>query len=67
METRVSRLELSERKVHCSDGSALPYDAVVLATGVRARVLPGFSGDRVHALRSIADSERLGARLAPGT
>jgi 3-phenylpropionate/trans-cinnamate dioxygenase ferredoxin reductase component len=34
---------------------------------VRARTLPGFSGERVHALRTLEDSARLAARLAPGT
>lgn len=50
-----------------SDGRSLTYDALVLGTGVRARTLPGFTGERVHALRTLADSERLGKRLAPGT
>ncbi|ODU06035.1 MAG: ferredoxin-NAD reductase [Pseudonocardia sp. SCN 72-86] len=64
--TRADALHLGERRVALSDGRSLAYDALVLGTGVRARTLPGFSGDRVHALRSIADSERLGERLAPG-
>lgn len=64
--TRASAIDPAGRRVTLSDGGALAYDALVLATGVRARTLPGISGDRVHSLRSIADSERLAARLTPG-
>ncbi|MGI5498994.1 NAD(P)/FAD-dependent oxidoreductase [Lentzea sp. CA-135723] len=64
--TRVEELDPAGRKVRLSDGGSLAYDALVLATGVRARTLPGFTGDRVHSLRSVADSQRLGAKLAPG-
>ena len=64
--TRVDRLTPGERRVSLSDGRSLGYDALVLGTGVRARTLDGFEGERVHALRTLADSERLGSRLAPG-
>ncbi|MGW4337422.1 NAD(P)/FAD-dependent oxidoreductase [Rhodococcus koreensis] len=65
--TRALTLDPGERRVNLDGGGSLAYDALVLATGVRARTLPGFTGERVHALRSIADSERLGERLAPGS
>ncbi|MBN9747842.1 ferredoxin-NAD reductase [Amycolatopsis sp. A1MSW2902] len=65
--TRVASLDPGGRRVTLSDGGSLGYDALVLATGVRARTLPGFRGDRVHSLRSIVDSERLAARLKPGS
>ncbi|MFD4636300.1 NAD(P)/FAD-dependent oxidoreductase [Lentzea sp. NPDC058436] len=64
--TRVDALDPAAHEVRLSDGGTVAYDALVLATGVRARTLPGFTGDRVHSLRSVADSERLGARLRPG-
>jgi 3-phenylpropionate/trans-cinnamate dioxygenase ferredoxin reductase subunit len=64
--TRVTELDPAGRRVSLADGHSLAYDALVLATGVRARTLPGFSGERVHALRTVADSQRLGERLAPG-
>ncbi|MDN5859917.1 MAG: FAD-dependent oxidoreductase, partial [Pseudonocardia sp.] len=64
--TRATGLDLAGRRVSLSDGRALTYDALVLGTGMRARTLPGFDGERVHVLRSLADSERLGERLAPG-
>ncbi|NKQ57689.1 FAD-dependent oxidoreductase [Amycolatopsis sp. K13G38] len=65
--TRVDAIDPAGRRVTLSDGGSLAYDALVVATGVRARTLPGFAGDRVHSLRSIADSERLGSRLTPGS
>lgn len=67
LDTRVLDLDLAGRRVALSDGRTLGYDALVLGTGVRARTLPGFAGERVHALRTLADSERLAARLTPGT
>lgn len=49
-------------------GEALPYDALVIATGARARALPlpGADFDGVLALRTAADAEALKARLGPG-
>ena len=64
--TRALRLDLAGRRVSLSDGRSLTYDALALATGGRARTLPGFAGERVHTLRTLADSERLGERLEPG-
>lgn len=64
--TRAHELDLAGRRVSLSDGCSLTYDALVLGTGVRARTLPGFGGERVHVLRTLADAERLGERLASG-
>lgn len=65
--TRVDSLRPAERQVSLSDDRVLSYDTLVLGTGVRSRTLPGFDGERVHALRTLADSERLGSRLAAGS
>lgn len=46
-------------RVELGDGSHVSADAVLLATGVRARTLPGVSGDRVVHLRTIGDAVRL--------
>jgi 3-phenylpropionate/trans-cinnamate dioxygenase ferredoxin reductase subunit len=46
--------------------STVGYDALLVATGGRARRLPGLSGDRVHHLRTRADSDALRERLVPG-
>lgn len=63
--SRVQDLAPGERRVSLSDGRSLGYDALVLGTGARAATLPGFTGERVHTLRTIADSQRLGGRLTP--
>lgn len=46
-------------------GKNLPYDALILATGARARTFPGpiDAGAPVHALRTLADAAALAPRL----
>lgn len=47
-----------------SDGSTLHYDRLVIATGARARRMPGLAaGEHMHVLRTWADLERLRTRL----
>ena len=62
--TRAEALDLAGRRVRLAGGDELPYDALVLATGLRARRLPGFDGERIHHLRTAADARRLRAELA---
>ena len=59
----VTRLERNARQVWLADGSAHPYDALVIATGSRPRSLPlpGIDLGAVHVLRSIADADALRA------
>lgn len=62
-----TRLDRAARRVTLADGSALPYDRLVIATGTRARPWPiaaeaGLFG--VHVLRTIDDAEGLVAALA---
>src|SRR3954447_3151248 len=56
-------LDLARRRVRLA-GDELPSAALVLATGLRARRLPGFDGERIHHLRTAADARRLRAELA---
>lgn len=56
-------LELTERTVHLADGSTVPYDGLIIATGVRPRRLPG---EGAHVLRSLDDALALRDRLGPG-
>jgi NADPH-dependent 2,4-dienoyl-CoA reductase/sulfur reductase-like enzyme len=58
-----SGLELAERTVHLADGSTVPYDGLIIATGVRPRRLPG---EGAHVLRSLHDALTLRERLGPG-
>ncbi|WP_369166548.1 NAD(P)/FAD-dependent oxidoreductase [Streptomyces sp. R28] len=56
-------LRLADRTVELADGSTVPYDGLILATGVRPRRLPGAGG---HVLRTLDDAMRLRDRLTPG-
>jgi len=57
------------RELHLDDGSVLSYDALVLATGARARQLtvPGADSVPLHLIRTIEDSRALRSRLSAGT
>lgn len=46
-------------EVRLADGSVIPGDAILLATGARARRLPGVEGSRVIHLRTLDDAARL--------
>ncbi|WP_219418123.1 NAD(P)/FAD-dependent oxidoreductase [Pseudonocardia nigra] len=64
--TRVDRIDAAGRCVELEDGGRVPADAVVIATGCRARRIPGVEGDRVVYLRTLDDAERLRGHLRPG-
>lgn len=61
---RAERLDPAHGRVALSDGSELFVDGVVIATGGRARTLPG-TGDvaGVHVLRTLDDAVRLRGEL----
>src|SRR4051794_13088507 len=62
------RLDARARTVHTAAGRTLAAEAVVLATGLRPRTLPGQDGlAGVHVLRTLDDALGLRADLAPGT
>ena len=67
LDARVTAIDRAARTV-ALEGESLPYDALVIATGARARSLPlpGADLDGVLALRTAADAEALKARLGPG-
>ncbi|MGZ4569510.1 MAG: NAD(P)/FAD-dependent oxidoreductase [Blastococcus sp.] len=62
----VERIAADTASVLLADGTAIAADLVVLATGGRPRQLPGLTGERVHTIRTLADSDRLRERLQPG-
>ncbi|MEU5197441.1 NAD(P)/FAD-dependent oxidoreductase [Streptomyces scabiei] len=62
--TAATGLDPDRRRVRLADGDALPYDALVIATGVRPRRLPGAGA---HVLRTLDDALTLRERLTPGT
>ena len=53
---RAAALEPERHRIRTDDGDELGYDAVVLATGVRARRLPGTDLPEIHTLRTLLDS-----------
>ncbi|GAA2441215.1 FAD-dependent oxidoreductase [Streptomyces macrosporus] len=74
---RAVRLDRAERLVLCDDGSSVPYDTLVLATGSNP-VLPPLrglfpaGGDRepprgVHPFRTLSDCRALAEEARPGT
>lgn len=66
--TAVTRIDTAARQVHTAAGEALDYEALLLATGGRARrlAIPGADQAGVQALRTLADARALQARLQPG-
>ncbi|MFG2350357.1 NAD(P)/FAD-dependent oxidoreductase [Streptomyces phaeochromogenes] len=56
-------LDPATRVVRLADGSAVPYDGLIIATGVRPRRLPGRDA---HVLRTLDDALTLRDRLGPG-
>ncbi len=59
--TRATSLEVASRQVLLSDGSRLPYDALLLATGADPirLTLPGADLPHVHVLRTLGDSRKI--------
>ncbi|GHF36879.1 3-phenylpropionate/trans-cinnamate dioxygenase ferredoxin reductase subunit [Amycolatopsis bartoniae] len=61
---RATGLDDQARRVELSDGSTVDYDELVIATGARARRLPGTEGVAgVHVLRTLDDALALRAEL----
>jgi NADPH-dependent 2,4-dienoyl-CoA reductase/sulfur reductase-like enzyme len=65
--TRITAADLEGRTVTLDDGSTVPFDGLVIATGVSSRRLPLEEplGWR-HAIRTIEDAERLRPALVEG-
>ncbi|MEU6179802.1 NAD(P)/FAD-dependent oxidoreductase [Streptomyces coeruleorubidus] len=62
--TAATGLDMTDRAVCLADGSRVPYDGLIVATGVRPRRLPGDGG--AHVLRTLDDALALRGRLKPG-
>ncbi|HLU19884.1 MAG TPA: FAD-dependent oxidoreductase [Pusillimonas sp.] len=66
LSTTVTAIDRRARELALSDGSRLPYDQLVLATGTRARQLPELDAAKfsnVHTLRTLTDADRLRAQF----
>jgi 3-phenylpropionate/trans-cinnamate dioxygenase ferredoxin reductase subunit len=67
--TRAEHIDRSSREVSLSDGSVVPYDRLVLATGARARRLaPALCGELsgIYYVRTLADVDAMAAEYRPG-
>jgi 3-phenylpropionate/trans-cinnamate dioxygenase ferredoxin reductase component len=62
------RIDRDARRVEIADGSSVEYDALLIATGSRPRLLPlpGAELAGVHYLRNVADVDRLRGELVAG-
>ena len=60
------RLDLAAGAVALDDGERILSDGVVIATGARARQLPGPPLHSVHTLRTLEDAAALRRELLPG-
>lgn len=69
IDTGVSELDTENRRVRLTDGRAISFDHLVLATGGRPRPLacPGADHPRVHYLRTVIDVDRIRSQFHPGT
>ncbi len=66
-EVEVTGLDAGRQQLTLGDGSVLPFDRCLLATGGHARLLDGLGRGRegVHYLRDLGDARRLRAALVP--
>lgn len=64
----VKAIDRDAKRVELVDGASIPYDRLLLATGARARTLPGTDSmsPRVRTLRTHADAEAIRRELQPG-
>lgn len=65
---RISRVDPGRRLAHCADGTAIGYDALVLATGSRPFVppVPGHDLPGCFVYRTLEDLDALRAAARPG-
>ncbi len=66
--TRVTGIDALSQEVSLDGDRRLRYDRLLLTTGAEPRRLdvPGAELDGIHYLRTLADSERIGERIASG-
>ncbi|WP_341228958.1 NAD(P)/FAD-dependent oxidoreductase [Nocardioides salarius] len=63
---RATKISAADGSVLLEDGTMLPADRVLLATGGSPRRLPDTHGDRILYLRTKADAARLREHVRPG-
>lgn len=67
LDTKATKLETDEKKVHLSNGQTLSYSTIFVATGsIPRRVdLPGADLTNVLTLRSLGDAAKINSALGP--
>jgi 3-phenylpropionate/trans-cinnamate dioxygenase ferredoxin reductase subunit len=65
---RAERIDATQRIVHLEGDRRVPFDRLLIATGVRNRrpPIPGIDLPGVHQLRTIRDATRLRTNMRPG-
>src|SRR5215211_2378863 len=65
---RVTRVHATEKVIELDNGERVPYEALLVATGVRNRriPIPGFDLEGIYGLRTVADSDHIRAEISPG-
>lgn len=68
LSTEVTRIDAAARTVHCASGENVPYDRLLIATGSEPNRLaaPGFDGDNVFTLRTLADARAIAEKAKGG-
>ena len=65
---RATRVDAAEKVLELDDGERVAYDRLLITTGSRNRRLPvaGQDLEGIYSLRTVADSDRIRAEIAPG-
>ena len=65
---RATRIDAAEKMVDLDSGERVAYDKLLIATGGRNRrfLFPGLDLEGIYDLRTVADSDRIRAEIAPG-
>jgi 3-phenylpropionate/trans-cinnamate dioxygenase ferredoxin reductase component len=65
---RATRVDAAEKVVELDGGERVAYNRLLVATGGRNRrfPIPGLYLEGIHSLRTVADSDRIRAEVAPG-
>lgn len=68
MRARVEAVDTAARRVRLADGTALPYDRLLIATGSRplAPSIPGIDLPQVLSCWTLADARQIAAHVTPG-
>ena len=69
LSAEVTGIDAQGRTVRCASGDELPFDRLLIATGGEPNQLnvPGFHGENVHTLRTVADARAIVAQAKAGT